>query len=154
MSDPLDIDTLMDELIARALALAVFDQINGHEPKSAPGRGVTAAVWVQDIMPVPAVSGLDSTSVRLELMWRLYTPMIQEAPDAIDPSMIKALDALCGAYSEDFELDGAAMEVDLLGAYGDPMRARAGYLNQDGRLYRVMDLTIPLIVPDLWEQTP
>lgn len=148
----LDIDTLMDEVIARALELAVFDAVNGHEPKSAPGRGVTAAVWTQDLMPVPAASGLDSTSVRVGLMWRLYTPMIQEAPDAIDPNLLKALDALCEAYSADFELDGAVMEVDLLGAYGDPLRARAGYLNQDGRLYRVMDLTTPLIVPDLWTQ--
>lgn len=148
----LDIDTLMDEVIARALQLGVFDAVNGHEPLSAPGRGVTAAVWSQETDPVPALSGLDSTTVRLGLMWRLYTPMIQEAPDAIDPSMLKALDALCASYSGGFELDGAVMQVDLLGAFGDPMRGRAGYLDQDGRTYRVIDLTTPLIVPDLWSQ--
>lgn len=148
----LDIDTLMSELISHAQTLGVFDEVNGHEPKSAPGRGVTAAVWVQDVMPLRS-SGLSSTSVRLELMWRLYSPMISEAPDAIDPNMIKALDALCGAYSADFELDGAARQIDLLGAHGDPMRARAGYLNQDGRLYRVIDLTVPLVINDLWEQS-
>lgn len=148
----LDIDTLMSELISHAQSLSVFDEVNGHEPKSAPGRGVTAAVWVQDVMPLRS-SGLASTSVRLELMWRLYSPMISEAPDAIDPNMIKALDALCGAYSGDFQLDGAVRQIDLLGAHGDPMRARAGYLNQDGRLYRVIDLTVPLVINDLWEQS-
>jgi hypothetical protein len=152
MSTPLDIDTLLSEVISRAETLGVFSEINGHEPKSAPGQGVTAAVWAQEIDPVPGVSGLGSTSVRVGLMWRLYTPMLSLAPDSIDPAMLKALDALCGSYSAGFTLDGAVMEVDLLGSYGDPMRARAGYLNQDGTMFRVLDLTVPLIVPDLWTQ--
>lgn len=148
----LDIDTLLAEVISHAQTLGVFDQVNGHEYKSAPGRGVTAAVWVQDVMPLRS-SGLASTSVRLELMWRLYTGMISEAPDAIDPNLLKALDALCGAYSGDFTLGGSVRHIDLLGAHGDPMRGRAGYLNQDGRLYRVMDLTVPIVINDLWEQS-
>jgi hypothetical protein len=148
----LDIDTLLDEVMSAAMALGIFDSVNGHEPKSAPGQGVTAAVWAQDIEPVAGVSGLDSTSVRVGLMWRLYTPTVSLVPDSIDPAMLKALDALCGAYSGGFTLDGAVMEVDLLGSYGDGMRARAGYLKQDGQEYRVLDLTVPLIVPDLWTQ--
>lgn len=147
----LDIDEIMARVTSHAETLGVLDEVNGHEPKSAPGRGVTAAVWVQEIDPLQA-SGLDSTSVRLGLMWRLYTPMISEAPDSIDPNLLKALDALCAAYSADFDLDGALRMVDLLGAHGDPMRGRAGYLNQDGRMFRVIDLTLPLIVNDLWDQ--
>ena len=148
----LDIDTLLDGVISHALTLGVIDEMNGHEPKSAPGRGVTGAVWVQEIDPVPGASGLASTTIRLGLMLRLYTPMLSETPDAIDPNLIKAVDALCAAYHGDFTLNGTVMEIDLEGAYGDPLRGRAGYLNQDGRMFRVMDLTVPLIVNDLWEQ--
>lgn len=148
----LDIDGILAEVISHAQSLGVFDEVNGHEPKSAPGRGVTAAVWVQDLDPAPGMSGLASTSIRLGLMVRLYTGMISEAPDAIDPNLIAALDALCAAYNGDFTLGGAVEQVDVFGAYGDPMRGRAGYLNQDGRMFRVMDLTVPLIVSDLWDQ--
>lgn len=147
----LDIDTLMSRVTSHAQTLGVFAKVNGHEPKSAPGRGVTAAVWVQSVDPIES-SGLDSTTVRVELMWRLYTPMIQEVPDAIDPSVLKALDRLCAAYTGAFTLAGMVRQVDVRGAYGDAMRARAAYLNQDGRLYRVMDLTLPLIVNDLWSE--
>lgn len=147
----LDIDTLMARVTSHAQTLGVFRRVNGHEPKSAPGNGVTAAVWVQSVDPIES-SGLDSTTVRVELMVRLYTPMIQEAPDAIDPAVLKALDRLCAAYTGAFTLGGMVRQVDVRGAYGDPMRARAGYLNQDGRLFRVMDLTLPLIVNDLWSE--
>ena len=34
----LDIDTLLDGVISHALTLGVIDEMNGHEPKSAPGR--------------------------------------------------------------------------------------------------------------------
>lgn len=147
----LDIDTLMSRVTSHAQTLGVFRKVNGHEPKSAPGNGVTAAVWVQGVDPIES-SGLDSTSVRIGLMWRLYTPMIQEAPDAIDPSAVKALDRLCAAYTGAFTLGGMVRQVDVRGAYGEPMQARAGYLNQDGRMFRVMDVTLPLIVNDLWTE--
>jgi hypothetical protein len=42
--------------------------------------------------------------------------------------------------------------VDLLGSAGAPLSAQAGYLNQDGRLFRVMTLTLPIIVNDVWDQ--
>lgn len=148
----LDIDEIMARVTSHAQSLGVFDEVNGHEPKNAPGRGVTAAVWVQEVDPVSGMSGLASTSIRLGLLVRLYTGMISEAPDAIDPNLIKALDALCAAYNGDFTLDGLIEQVDIFGAYGDSMRGRAGYLNQDGRMFRVMDLTVPLIVSDLWDQ--
>ena len=148
----LDIDSILTEVISHAQTLGVFQEVNGHEPKSAPGNHVTAAVWVQELDPVPGMSGLASSSIRLGLMVRMYAPMISEAPDAIDPNLLKALDALCAAYTGDFTLDGTVTEVDIFGAYGDPMRGRAGYVNQDGRMYRVMDLTVPVIVTDLWDQ--
>jgi hypothetical protein len=31
---------------------------------------------------------------------------------------------------------------------------QAGYLSQDKRLFRVVDLTIPCVINDLWGQAP
>ncbi len=44
---------------------------------------------------------------------RLYTPMVQEPEDAIDPNLMTALDALMAAYSADFTLGEIVREVDL-----------------------------------------
>lgn len=148
----LDIRTILAAVESHALASGYFDAVNGHEPKSAPQNGLTAAVWVEQIGPARGGSGLDSTSARLALNVRLYTPMMQEPEDAIDPALMDALDALMAAYSGDFELGGLVRSVDLLGTYGDPLGARAGYLTTTGAEYRVMTITLPLIVNDLWEQ--
>ncbi|KKL71856.1 hypothetical protein LCGC14_2090690, partial [marine sediment metagenome] len=42
--------------------------------------------------------------------------------------------------------------VDLLGMAGEPLRARAGYITQDKTLYRVMDITLPLLIANAWVQ--
>jgi hypothetical protein len=148
----LDIRTILDTVESHALASGYFTAVNGHEPKSPPTSGITAAVWVEQIGPARRASGLDATSIRLALYVRLYSSLVQEPADAIDPDLMTALDALMAAYSGDFTLGGLVREVDLLGAYGDPLSARAGYLAEGNTEYRVMTITLPLIVNDLWDQ--
>ena len=150
------------------LTLGVFDKVNGHEPKSAPGKGFTAAVWIQEIAPIQS-SGLAIGSGRIEFNVRIYTNMFSDPPDAIDPDMAHCVDACFDSYSGDFLLDrtgilddlriigeGSILNeircVDLLGAYGTPLRAVAGYITLDGKTYRVMTITLPVIVNDIWQQ--
>lgn len=150
---PLDIVAILNRVQDHALASGWFTAVNGEEPKSPPDTaGLTAAVWVQDIGPARGGSGLVSTSIRLGLMVRLYAGLFTEPGDAIDPNLTAALDALMRSYSGDFSLDGTVREVDLLGQFGDPLGAKAGYMVQSGTEYRVMDITLPLIVDDLWDQ--
>lgn len=139
-----------------ALTSGLFDSVNGHEPKSAPGRGLTAALWADAIDPVPNTSGLNLTTMRLALNLRIYSSMLQEPQDAIDPNILTAVATLMAAYSGDFTLGGLLGDqgVDLLGRAGQALSARAGYLNQDNRIFRVMTILLPLIVPDAWEQAP
>lgn len=148
----LDITTILDAIQSHALASGYFETVNGAEPKSPPGNGITAAVWVEAIGPAVGGSGLAATSTRLAFFVRLYTPMMQDPADAIDPNLMTALDALLAAYSGDFTLGGLVREVDLLGQFGDALSARAGYLVESGTEYRVMTITLPVVVNDLWEQ--
>lgn len=148
----LDVVTVLNAIESHALASGHFDQVSGHEPKSPPGNGITAAVWVEQIGPAAGASGLASTSARLAFSVRLYTSMLTEPLDMIDPNLMAALDALMTAYSGDFALGGIVRDVDLLGAYGDPLSARAGYMTQAGGEYRVLTIVLPVIVNDLWDQ--
>lgn len=147
----LDVDNIIDAVASHAMASGYFDRVNGHEPKNAPGAGVSVAVWADSIQPVLS-SGLASLSASVVLNVRLYTSMLQEPQDAIDPAMLKAVSALFAAYAGDFTLGGAARHVDVLGAEGSRLFAKAGYLNQDNRMYRVITITLPVIVNDVWDE--
>ncbi|WP_405531501.1 hypothetical protein OG592_26990 [Streptomyces avidinii] len=149
----LNITGILDATVSHAMGLGRFEQVNGHEPANAPGLGLTAAVWVNDIVPVRS-SGLGTTSVALAVNVRLYTSTQSEPADAIDPALVAAVDDLCAAYIDDFTLDGLVRHVDIFGAYGQPLLVRAGYIQQAGSIYRVITITLPLIVDDLWEQQP
>lgn len=148
----LDIVGITDAVVSHAMASGRFETVNGHEPMNAPSTGgLTAAVWADRVTPVRS-SGLDVLSVLLVFNVRLYTSAMQEPADAIDPDMLAAVDDLCAAYSGDFTLGGLVRQVDLLGIHGQPLDVRAGYLQQDGVLYRVMTIALPVIVNDLWEE--
>jgi hypothetical protein len=145
---------LIEALTSHAMACGHFDRVNGHEPKNAPGNGVTCAVWVDRIRPIPARAGLSRTAVLFGVNARLYTNMMADPLDAIDPALVAATDALLAAYSGDFSLGALVAEIDLLGAYGEPLSALAGYQNIDGKIYRVFTINVPLVLNDVWEQSP
>ncbi len=150
----LDLQPLLDALVSHAAASGHFQRVNQHEPKSAPGNGLTAAIWFQTIGPAIGGSGLASTSPRVELRVRIYQNALMQPQDAIDPMVTAATSALMTAYSGDFSLGGLVRQVDLLGAYGTALSAQAGYLDVDGKKYRVVDVTVPLIVNDVFDQAP
>jgi hypothetical protein len=148
----LDGGALMTGVADHALRSGLFERVNGHEPKNAPGNGLTAAVWVDTIDPVALASGLAATAARVAVMLRIYSSMLQEPQDAIDPNVVSAASALMASFSGDFDLGGQVRNVDLLGQHGVGLRAQAAYLEQDRKHYRVMTVTVPLIINDVWNQ--
>lgn len=151
----LDILGITDAYMSHAMASGWFEMVNGHEPKNAPSTGgLTAAVWTDDVIPIGSASGLDSVTAVLVMKLRIYTSAIQEPADAIDPNMLAAADDLCRAYIGDFTLGGLVKNVDIFGMYGQSLRAKAGYIQQDGMHFRVMDITLPAVVNDLWTEAP
>jgi hypothetical protein len=146
----LDFKSVLTAVADHAARSGLFSRVNKHEPKSAPDGKLIAAIWVQSIGP--AESGLASTSVRLVLMVRVYTSMISDPPDAIDPAIVRAVDVLMTAYSGDFTLGGLVRNIDLMGRAASRCPLRPRYLNQDNKIFRVMDITLPLILNDVWEQ--
>lgn len=148
----LNITALFDAATSHASASGHFEQVNGHEAVNpSPTGGLTAAVWVNQITAIRS-SGLDSTSALVVLNVRIYTSATSLPLDAIDPAVTAAVDALCAAYVGDFTFDGLIRSVDVLGAHGQALDVRAGYIQQDGALTRVMTIWLPCVVNDLWEE--
>jgi hypothetical protein len=148
----LDLLAYRSAAMSHAQALGVFVQVLDHEPVSAPGSGLIYALWVTDVAPIPARSGLNSVSVRLELNGRVFMPADTEPQGDVDTTVTDAVNGLMNAYAGDFELGGTVAEVDLLGMYGALLRARFGYTRLDSTTYRVATLTIPLVLNDVWTE--
>lgn len=146
----LDIDSLLGKLVDHALATGHFDSVNTHEPDNAPGNGVSANIVLDTISPVPG--GMATTSCRVAFAMALMYPTTIQPRDASEPYLIKALDAVMGRLTGDLRLDDTIRMIDLLGAYGDGLSAIAGYVTIQEQTYRIMELTIPLIVNDVWIQ--
>ena len=149
----LDTPGLFTALSSHAMTLGLFDRVNNHEPHNAPGNGLTCAFWWMRLAPALS-SGLSSTSGVVTFMARIFKP----APipqDENDLEVLTATDALIAAYSGDFTLGDRVRQADLLGQTGQPLSAQAGWLTVDENTkYRTSDITIPLIVNDLFTQAP
>ncbi len=141
----------LNVLESHLLATGLFARVNTHEPKNAPDTGLTAALFINSIGPVQS-SGLANTSALVVYMCRLYVGMINEPQDDIDPNLAAALDTIFTALSADFELGGNARNIDLLGQSGQTLSGQAGYVTIGSTMYRVFDITIPIISNDAWGQ--
>lgn len=136
---------------SKVARLGEFEGILFHEPKSAPDSN-TAAMWVDRLAPIAQASGIDAVSGLLVIQCRIYNRFNGEPRDEIDPEVVEAASAVIGAFVGGFTLGQLIRNVDIFGAYGFPLAAPAGYVNQDGTLYRVMTVQIALVVNDLWSE--
>ncbi len=148
------IQSIFDAMQTHVAKSGHFEKVNTHEPKKAPGSGLSAAIWIDHHGPQPGESALDKTTWRLVFNVRIYTNFISEPQDAIDPMMLTATSALMEAYSGDFTLGGIVKNIDLLGAGGVPLQAQAGYMNQDNQMLRISTITVPVVVNDAYTQAP
>lgn len=151
----LDAAAIFNAMTSHLLSLGLFDRVASHEPENAPGHGLTAAVTLAPgaLSPVPLGSGLASTSARLVLQVQIYQPMSEPADD-LDPVVLDAVVQTMASFSGGFTLGGLVRNVDLLGQAGEPMGATAAYAEIDAQLFRLMTITVPVLVNDVWEQVP
>jgi hypothetical protein len=142
---------VLDFVVSHAMTTGHFDRVNSHEPKSAPGNGLYCAVWVDKV--TMATSGLDKASATITLKVRVGSNMIAEPQDGIDPQIMNAVDALLTNYIGDFTFDGTVRNIDLFGSDSEGLSVDAGYVEQDRKMFRIMDINLPIIINDLWTET-
>ena len=154
------LEQILNAIVSEYQRTGYFDRVNTHEPKKKPARGLTAAIWPQEIGPVDLASGSAATSALVIFTGRIYknistkttTAFGPYTEDAIDGYMLEVTSRLIREFHDDFDFGGLIRHVDLLGQFGQPLGAKAGYLDQDNAKFRIMDLTIPCVVNDVWPQ--
>lgn len=142
---------LFDQVTSHAASLGLFDTVTSHEPKNTPGNGLWCAIWVQGIGPVPS-SGLASVSGRVELRVRIGSSMLQEPQDSIDPNILSAVTVLMGEYAGHLTMGATVRAIDLIGMHGTPLSAVAGYITIGQQMSRVMEITFPVLINDMWTE--
>lgn len=151
------VQAIISAIMTKGQSLGIFDSVQGHEPKSAPNAyGLHLTMHAASMTPIPEVSGQGAISVRVEFQLRILTNMLAEPQDGIEPEVMGAAGALMSTLADGFTLGGEAMAVDLLGAYGEGLRATAGYMtigggqSDRGTMFRTMDVFVPVILDDCW----
>jgi hypothetical protein len=150
--DQAAVNALFDAVRTHALELGVFSAVATHEAKSKPNYGVSCEIWVNELSPLPQFSGLAETAALVVFHVRIRSSFMAKPEDDTDKRLMAAVSALIAEYSGHFTLSGLAVAVDLLGMHGQPLGAQAGYLEQDGTLFRVMTVTLPIVLDNVWTQ--
>jgi len=145
-----DAVALFDGMRSLLMTLGVFDHVGTQEPLNAPGKGINVAVTLGPVTTAP--SGLASTSLRIEFRAKIFHTLLTRPLDPVDPEVLWAAVALIGAWSSAFTLSafttaGLVRNLDLLAATAAP-----AYLIQDGKEFRVIEVTMPVIVNDAFDQ--
>lgn len=146
---------LFQALESQAMTLGVFATVNDHEPESPPGNGLSYSFQLNSIEPVKS-SGLAATSGRVEFTGIVWLPRRTQPPGGpagLDQSVLTAATTLLAAYSGDLDLGGTVRCIDLLGAYGAPLAADAVNIEWSGTTYRAMQVTLPVVINDIWGQS-
>ena len=153
----LDAKAMQQALASHAAKLGQFDSAIGlHEPRMRPTSDLHAALWLNGITPIRA-SGLSTVSARVEWLFRMYTGGEQEPQDEIDVKVLTATDRLMSSLCGDLDLDdhltdGLVREIDIFGAYGTGLNATAGWAHWSDGKSRVVTITIPVVVNDVWSE--
>lgn len=156
----LDLPDLMSELRSVVMRLGHFDDCGAHEPREAPNNALYAAFWLASVRPARAASGLASTSTIVTVTGRIYVPAgdgVSLPYDRIDQRMFAAADRLLAAFCAKFTLGGRVRNVDIFGAHSPGLSAEAGYAafgGARGKKFRIMTITLPLIVNDMYPEVP
>jgi hypothetical protein len=147
------ISDLYNAVLTGSMTLGVFSTTSSFEPKTAPDSGLNCAVWVDAIKPITS-SGLDQTTGVVSFFIRVYNSMLAEPQDQIDPQILGAVSDLMAAYTGEFDFGHIAdvRNIDLLGAYSDGLSAQAGYMEISNKMFRVMVISLPVIVDNMFIQ--
>lgn len=154
--DPAHIEAIYNAVVDKAKVSGLFDRYNDHEPDNPPGRGLTFSALLGPLKPVGAVSGLSMSSALFELTLRLEIPRTAKSPGQTDKALLYAAVTLMAGYIGDFELagvpDGLVRNVDIHGAHSSGLGFVPGW-NIAGEVpYRMGDISLPLILNDVFTQ--
>ena len=134
-----DIATSMQTIKGHLMASGLFDTVMIGEPKSAPGSGLTASVFMERVAVEELT--LDKTIELHEVVVRFYTPELQQPTPIREDRLEKAVGSIEKAWFGDFTFGGTIRNIDIADLVWE-----FGHVDIDRTEYRTVEVTLPLIV--------
>jgi len=146
---PAQAAALFTEVQSYAQALGIFQGTDTHDPWNAPGNRLYCSISLGVARPLPAASGMNSVSGQVTLIVRVWSSALQKPLDDIDPEALAAACSLMGAFAGGFTLNESVRNIDLFA-----MSAQPAWVDFEGKPFRVIEIALPLVINDLWTETP
>ena len=135
-----DIATSMQTIKGHLMASGLFDTVMIGEPKSPPGSGLTASIFmgragIEELT-------LDKTVELHEVVVRFYTPELQQPTPIREDRLEKAVGSIEKAWFGDFTFGGTIRNIDIADLVWEFGEITIGRTEK----YRTVEVTLPLIV--------
>jgi hypothetical protein len=138
---------LFQAIQSYAEQLGIFQATDLHEPWNTPGNRLYCSITLGTVRPVTS-SGLNSVSGQVTLMVHIWSSGLQKPLDNIDPEVLAATCSLMAAFAGGFTLSGTVRNIDLFGMSAEPM-----WSESEGKPLRVVAITLPIVVNDLFAES-
>ena len=120
--------------------------IIGEPAKIAAGEQLSAAIYMEEARVVELTLG---TTIEVHTATlRIYRKALTDPPGDAELEIAVAVQKLLSDILADADLGASIRAIDVGGIYGAAVGTKWGYIELGGVIYRVADITIPLIVDD------
>jgi hypothetical protein len=136
---------LFSALTSALKQLAIFQKVDVGEPVSPPGNRLYCSLMLGPVRP--ASSGMNVTSGDVTFLIRIWSQAQQRPLEKIDPELLAATAKVMGALSGQFTLAGTVRNIALM-----TMSAVPGWVELENEPYRVMEITVPIVINDMFAQ--
>tara|TARA_Y100000310_G_scaffold317160_1_gene369703 strand:- start:2194 stop:2646 length:453 start_codon:yes stop_codon:yes gene_type:complete len=128
------------------MASGYFSEVSVGEPKQPVEGELTAALF----MSSATVAELTlATTIELHVATiRVYGDMLREPTEEIEFGLAEVVQDVGSDLLGEYDLGATIRNVDAGGQYGTPMSTNWGHVEVSGKMYRIADITLPLIVDD------
>jgi hypothetical protein len=143
---PAQAKALFTAIQSYAEQLGVFQATETHDPWNTPGSRLFCSITLGPVRPVTS-SGLAAVSLQVTLLVRVWSSALQKPLGNIDPEVLAAACSLMGAFAGGFTLGGTVRDVDLFA-----MSAQPAYVDFEGKPFRTIEISVPLIINDAFAE--
>ena len=148
---PYDITATLRVLESKLKESGYFAHVQIGEPKSPPGQRFTAALFMSSISPWLTLATLCAVYI---VQLRIFDDMLREPQEDVEIKMAILVDDIMNDIAGEFDLGANISYIDFGGVHGTPLTVRWGYLDVGGKMFRIADITIPLVVNDVATMAP
>ena len=117
------------------------------EPKAPPSTLPAAAIYM-DSVRVASMTVDGGTREVHTVNIRVYADMLAEPQEWNEYGLAEVAENLINKLLTDADLSSTIMQIDVAGMAGQGVEMRWGHLDVGGKMHRIVDIGLPLLVND------